>query len=184
MQPERPPRATARPPRRRAPSLGAGRRWIAAATFTPAWAPARGRHPLAGYGAALLLQGVALVALILLAEVLVGFAFPSLLATLVVALIALTWGAGPSLVATLAGTALLAGLLLSPLLHLNETPLGRGVALGLYVAVGVTLTALASQNVRARRDAQDRVQRQLELPATTTKTAGRLDRPLVGMTYA
>ncbi len=28
------------------------------------------------------------------------------------------------------------------------------------------------------------VQRQLELPVATTKTAGRLDRPLVGMTYA
>ncbi len=171
MQPERPPRiAAARPPRRRVPSVGALGRWVQANTFTPPWLPARWRHPSMGYLVAVLLQGVAGAVVVLLAQVLVGFAFPSLLATLAVALIALTWGAGPSLLGTLTGATVLAALLLSPLLHIHEKAVGRGVALGLYVAVGVTLTALASQSVRARRDAQDRGRRAAEEAARLTAT--------------
>jgi len=170
MQPERPPRIAARPPRRRVPSVGALGRWVQANTFTPPWLPARWRHPSMGYLVAVLLQGVAGAVVVLLAQVLVGFAFPSLLATLAVALIALTWGAGPSLLGTLTGATVLAALLLSPLLHIHEKAVGRGVALGLYVAVGVTLTALASQSVRARRDAQDRGRRAAEEAARLTAT--------------
>jgi hypothetical protein len=121
------------PPLRILRAWGAGRRWLTHNTFTLSWLPERWRHPLTGYLVAVLLPGVALAVVMLLAEVLVGFAFPALLATLVVALIALTWGVGPSLAATLVGVAILAGLLLSPLLHLNETALGRSGARSRWV---------------------------------------------------
>jgi len=143
-------------------SGGALWRWARANTFTPPWLPPRWRHPFVGYVGAVLLQGVAVAVVVLLAKVLIGFAFPSLLATLVVALLALTWGVGPSLLGALAGATFLAGVLLSPVLHVQETALGRGVALGLYGAVGVALTALASRVVRARHDAHDRAHREAE----------------------
>ncbi len=139
-------------------------------TFTPSFVPPWARRPFVGYLVAVLLQAAAIAVVVLLAEVLVGFAFPALLSILVVALIALSWGVGPALVAALMGVALLGALLRSPVLHLNETSVGRAVALCLYLAVSGVLSSLASQIVRARQDAQDRARRETEAAARLTAT--------------
>ncbi len=156
MQPERPPRrAAARPPRRRVPSVGALGRWVRANIFTPPWLPARWRRPSAGYLAAVLLQGVAGAVVALLAMVSAGAASPTLFSLLTVALVALTWGAGPSLLATLMGTVLLGALLRSSVLHIAENDAGRWEVLTLFLVVGAALSALASRVARERRDARD-----------------------------
>jgi len=161
MQSECPPRVTTRPPRRRAPSLGAlvhwvplGR-WVGTNTLTPPWLPARWRHPLVGYLAAVLLQVVAVAVMAVLALVSDGVAAPTLFSLLAVALVALTWGTRPSLLATLAGTALLGALLRSPALHIAENEAGRWEVQGLFLIVGGCLSALASRVARERRDARD-----------------------------
>ncbi len=152
MQSECPPA----PPRvRRVPSLGALGHWVGANTLTPPWLPARWRHPLVGYLAAVLLQVVAVAGVAVLALVSHGIASPTLLSLLAVALVALTWGAGPSLLATLAGTALLGALLRSPALHIAESEAGRWEVQGLFLVVGGCLGALASRVARERRDARD-----------------------------
>ena len=162
--------ATERPAAKTRRLWDAVRRWFVNNTFTPSFVPSWARKPFVGYLVAVLLQVAAIAVVVLLAEVLVGFAFPALLSILVVALIALTWGLGPALVAALTGVALLGGLLRSGVLHLNETGVGRAVALGLYLAVSGVLSALASQIVRARQDAQDRARRETEAAARLTAT--------------
>lgn len=130
--------------------------WFAATTFASPWLPAPWGQPLVGYGAAVLLQGVAAGAVLLLATVLHGFAFPALLSLLLIALTALSWGAGPSLVATFSGAILLTGLLHSAALHLKENTTVHVTSIAIYLAIGSISSALASQIERMRRDAQAR----------------------------
>ncbi len=80
--------------------------WLLAHTFVPRWAPARWRRPVIGYGLAVLLQVVAAATTRLLTGTFPTYSFPGLLEIVVVALIALSWGAGPSLLATLVGVGL------------------------------------------------------------------------------
>ena len=154
MHTQRPPIAdpTGWPERGDAPWAVAAR-WFAAHTFAPTGLPERWRHPLLGYLAAVLLEGAAVVVVVLLADIFDGFAFPALLSLLMVALVALTWGLGPSLLATLLGGVLLGWLLRTNLLHLYEHTTGRVVALALFLGAAACLSILASRVERARRGA-------------------------------
>lgn len=134
----------------------AGRRWLAATTFNPSWLPGPWGQPFVGYGTAVLLQGAAVGIVLLLAEVLHGFAFPSLLSLLFITLTALAWGAGPSLLATLSGAILLTALLHSPTLHLRENVPVHVVSIAIYLAAGSAASLLASQIERTRREAHAR----------------------------
>ncbi len=130
------------------------RQWLGASTFTPSWLPDRWGHPLVGYLMAVLLQAAATIVTLLLIDTVQPFLFPSLLATFIVALVALTWGAGPSLLATLVGAVLVHVLLLPPLLdHAGKRP-GQPVAGALFVVVGISISIAVSQTERARRDAR------------------------------
>lgn len=97
--------------------------WLSVQTHPARWLPPRWHHPVVGYLAALLLVLLA-SGLTLLLEVL----FPPLvlqgsLLGLVTVVVALNWGKGPSLLATLAGGILLAEVVLP--LHFSWT-LDRG----------------------------------------------------------
>jgi PAS domain-containing protein len=72
----------------------------------------------------------------------------------VVVLIALGWGAGPGLFATAVGTFLLYFVVLPP--HFSFDLANPSDALGLvvYLVVGTGISLLASQSVRARRQAE------------------------------
>jgi K+-sensing histidine kinase KdpD len=107
-----------------------------------------------GYLAAGLLQMAATLATRLLMHVLDPFLFPALLALVLVALVALTWGAGPSLLATLVGVVLLDYCVLPPLVALTGTRPDQPVAGLLVIAAGVVISIAVSQTERARRDAQ------------------------------
>jgi signal transduction histidine kinase len=97
---------------------------------------------------------VAILATRLLMHALAPFLFPSLLAIVLVALVALIWGAGPSLLATLVGVVLLHVLVMPPLLDLAGKRPGQPVAGLLFVAAGIVISIAVSQTERARRDAQ------------------------------
>ena len=60
---------------------------------SPLWLPARWRQPAAGYLAAVLLQALAVLATSLLTRAFPAFNFPSALPLLMVAFVALSWGA-------------------------------------------------------------------------------------------
>ncbi|HEY7355923.1 MAG TPA: ATP-binding protein [Ktedonobacterales bacterium] len=129
-------------------------RWFQVNTFAPAWLGKRWSHPLLGITAAILLPLLALG----LRHVLM-YAFPQgsffvALSLLIVAIIALSWGAGPSVVSTLVGAILLITVVLPS--RLGQPPDFDDVAVSAleYLLAGFAISALASQNERARRTAQ------------------------------
>src|SRR3989442_2961718 len=81
--------------------------WVQANTFVPSWLPAPLRHPALGYPAAVMLEVLAVALTLLLMADMPAFSLPGLLVVLVVVLVALNWGGGPSLLATPVGGALL-----------------------------------------------------------------------------
>src|SRR5579871_4210077 len=93
---------------------GALRRWLLANTFAPTWLPGRWRHPLVGYLLAVLLVLAAVGVDGALAQSLPAFAFSGLVPILAIAAVALSWGAGPSLLATILGAFLLYYIVVPP----------------------------------------------------------------------
>src|SRR5262249_51161860 len=71
--------------------------WVQTPTFVPAWLPVRWQHPLTGYGAAVLLQALAVLLTYSLLIVVPTFPSHTLLVMVVVVLVSLTFGAGPSI---------------------------------------------------------------------------------------
>ncbi len=127
--------------------------WIRAHTFVPDWLPTHWQHPLAGYAVAVLLQVVASLITLRLPHLVPTFSLAGLLELLVVALVAVSWGVGPCILAALLGAALLEWLVL---------PLGFGqhfthpddlVEVGWFLAVGLALGAVIGQTEGARRRA-------------------------------
>jgi len=132
--------------------------WLRANTFVPPWLPARWRHPATGYFLAAALQVLAAVITCLLIGFVSTYLFPGLLELLVVMFIALTWGAGPSLFATLLGVALEEIVVLTILV--GDVGVTGGsvveVTLFLVIGIGISLVASASEQSRRRAQAQER----------------------------
>src|SRR5205085_2779752 len=90
------------------------RHWLEDETFTPPWLTGRWTHPAVGYLAAVLLQVITVTGLVGLVRLFPSFQFQEAVGILVVLVVALTWGVGPSLVATVVGGILLVLVLLPP----------------------------------------------------------------------
>jgi signal transduction histidine kinase len=146
-------RGLSRPWLRAQGATEAARRWLLAHSFAPAWLPAQVRHPGFGYFFAVLLA----TASVLVTHV-TSVVFPVPLAGIIpvlgVVLVALAWGTGASLFATLVSAALLYMLVLSPNLAWSLVAVEDMVAILLYVGVGFIVSLLASQTERARRHAE------------------------------
>ncbi len=138
-------------------SLAAGwtrtRRWLLANTFMPSRWP-KDKYPRAGaYLLALTLQALAAVATLLVAHLFPTFSFPDALGILAIALAAFTWGAAPSLAATLLGVWLLEAVILPHLAHGPISHAGDVVEIVVYLSVGGIVSVVASQTERARQRA-------------------------------
>src|SRR5260370_19082848 len=116
--------------------------WVRANTFAPSWLPARLRHPALGYVAAVILEVIAVVLTLLLTD-LPTFNVPGLLVVLVVVLVALNWGGGPSLLATLVGGALLDFVIFPSRFGWSFATATDGVPVGLVLSGGLPLSLLA-----------------------------------------
>jgi hypothetical protein len=95
------------------------RHWLVAHTFAPPFLTGRWSHPAVGYLLAVVLQVVTVTGLVELIRLFPSFQFQEALLILVVLVVALTWGAGPGLLATLVGAVLLTFLLLPPVYSLK-----------------------------------------------------------------
>ena len=138
----------------------AGRRggvmgWIQENTFAPEWLPERLSYPLIGYLAAAFIVGMSTVLVLLLLALFPSFAFHGILVLVGVVLVAMGWGAGPGLLATLLGTFALYFVVLSPDASWLHTDPADGVGLATYLLVGAAISLLAGQNERARRQAEE-----------------------------
>jgi signal transduction histidine kinase/PAS domain-containing protein len=149
-----------------------GARWIATSTLQPAWLPPRWRHPAVGYVVAGVAQIITVLFTAGLGALLPGLEFRSDLPLLVTVLIALTFGAGPSLFATLVGTALVDYFLIPPLGSFVITERHNQAGAMLFLAVGVAISILASQVARSQRTAEEAG---AEAQAARAEAAGRAE---------
>jgi K+-sensing histidine kinase KdpD len=124
-----------------------------AAQLIPHWLVRDADHPLMGYFAALLLSNVTLSATILLVRFFPTFAYPAALNILGILIIALMWGAGPSLFATLLETLLLNLVLLPPEFAWSFHALAHWVDSGTFLLIGLAISLIASRIERAREQA-------------------------------
>ncbi|MDQ2715847.1 MAG: ATP-binding protein [Chloroflexota bacterium] len=129
-------------------------RWFLANTFSPHWMPMWLRHPLVGCLVAILLEVAAVFITALLGHIFPGVSFSGLLAVLGIALVALNWGAGPSLFATLVGAVLLDFVTLPPHFAWSFHSVDTVVQETLFLVAGLFISIIASQAGRARRDAE------------------------------
>lgn len=129
--------------------------WTQDNTFLPAWLPEPLQHPVALLAlAALLALGASVVSLLLVAAV-PSFSFLGIIDLTLVALIALTWGAAPSLLAALVAAILLETLVLPQTASGGPTrPIDLVESLIFLLACGA-IGVIASRTERARRRAVD-----------------------------
>jgi len=128
--------------------------WLQANTTTPDFLPSSWSHPIFGYVIAVLFQFVAVTIITLLVQFFPSFHFPEAPVLIIVLLVALCWGLGPSVVATLVGVALLVFLVLSPDFSLVMGQVMDAVSIVLCTVVGLIASILASQVQRARHHAE------------------------------
>ena len=128
-------------------------RWLLVNTFAPQWLPKPWHHPIIGYVIGLALQIMAALGTISLMHIFPTFVFSGLLEILCVAIIALNFGTGPSLLSTLVGITLLNFFVLPPHSSFSLSDVQSFVESILFLLVGITISIVASQVERARRGA-------------------------------
>jgi signal transduction histidine kinase/PAS domain-containing protein len=133
--------------------------WVRANTFAPSWLPARLRHPALGYVAAVILEVIAVMLTLLLTD-LPTFNAPGLLAILVVVLVALNWGGGPSLLATLVGGTLLDFVIFPSRFGWSFATATDVVRVGLVLVVGLLISLVAGHVARAASQAHQEAEAQ------------------------
>src|SRR6266446_7070095 len=119
--------------------------WFVINTFAPRWLHSRWSHPALGYAVAVLLQAVIVFAVSALIHVYPTFLFLADLVILVVMLVALGWGAGPSIFATIVGAVLLIFLIFPPYFSLAIERTEDVLGVCFYVIVGLIVSVFASQ---------------------------------------
>jgi signal transduction histidine kinase len=127
--------------------------WLEANTFIPPWLPSRWHRKRFGYSVAALAQVVMTLVTWLLLHLYPTFSFVGILNFLVVALIALSWGAVPALVATVVGAVSLEALLVLPPFTWPTHPAGELVEISLFLVAGLIAAVGASRTEGARRHA-------------------------------
>jgi signal transduction histidine kinase len=128
-------------------------RWLQANTFAPPWLPARWRHLATGYVLVVLLQVTAAIFTRLLIGFFSAYSFPGLVELLIVALMALSFGSGPALFATLLGVALEELVVLPVRIGEGQFDLGDLLEIALFLAVGVSISVVASATEASRQRA-------------------------------
>jgi K+-sensing histidine kinase KdpD len=125
-------------------------RWFKTNVSIPRWYPVFFQRSFLGYLLAVLAVSCAVLLDVLLMHSFPSFGLSSLVTLLAVVIIALSWGAGPCLVATLLGTVLLDWLIFPRLSHLSGDPV-RVLDDLMVLVVGLTVTAFTSRRMRQRR---------------------------------
>lgn len=128
--------------------------WLKRSTHPAPWVSPRWHHPAIGYLAAILLVLLASSVTVVLQMLLPSFSFLQALVVLVIVLIAFSWGQGPSLLATLLGALLLISVITPPFMSWALNDLADLLDLLLFLAAGLVISLLAGQTGRARWHAE------------------------------
>jgi signal transduction histidine kinase len=124
-------------------------RWFAQYSF----------HFLARYFGAVLLSGASIAATFALVDLMPTFAYPGSLVILATLMTALLWGAGPSLLATLLEALLLNVVILPPQFSWSLSTLHQIIETVLFLLIGFIISLVASRIQQARAEAVNAWQR-------------------------
>ncbi len=138
--------------------------WLSMNTFTPGFLTDPWRHPVIGYIVAVLVPLVSVTITLLLLAIFSFSTLTDVLPLLGIACVALLWGTGPGLLATLNSTVLLNVVILSPQFTWSTT-LKDVVETVLFLALGLILSFVVSRIEKARTDAEVARERVEELVA-------------------
>src|SRR5579884_3554080 len=106
-----------------------------------------------GYFGAILLSGIVVAITFLLVYFFPTFSYPGAISIVGIVVIALRWGAGPSLLATLFIALLLDVVILPPQFALSLQTAQQAIDTAVFVLVGITMSMVASRIERARVEA-------------------------------
>jgi signal transduction histidine kinase len=126
-------------------------RWIQVNTFAPKWLPEQLRHPVVGYLAAALIEGAAVSLILVMLFLVPDFDYYAIFTLMGVVLVAIGWGTGPGLMATLVSTLLLEYVTATPRFSWTVDNLADGAGLVVYLVVGVSISVLAGWSGQTRR---------------------------------
>ena len=131
------------------------RQWVRANTFTPSWLPTRLRHPDLGYLAAVIVEVIAVALTLLLMMVVPAFSLLDVLVILGAMLVALNWGGGPGLLATLVSVVLLSYAVFPPKFSWSIVRVEEAVGVGLVLVVGLLISLVAGHVARRSQGRQE-----------------------------
>jgi PAS domain-containing protein len=120
-------------------------------TLAPQWLPEPLRRPLVGYLAAALIEGVAVSLILVVLSLVPDFDLYAIFTLMGVVFVALSWGAGPGLLATLVSALVLDFVAGTPRFSWSISNLADGIGLTSYLVVGVSISLLAGRSGQARR---------------------------------
>ena len=118
------------------------------------WVKRWWHHPIIGCLIALLLQAIVVILMILLVPIFPTLVISGLLIILATLIVALDWGAGPSLFSAAVGAILFNYFLLPPHFEWNIQDPQQVIETGVFLLVGVTISLLAGRTKHARLEAE------------------------------
>src|SRR5262245_13575157 len=110
--------------------------WLKRGTHPAPWLSPRWHHPVYGYLVALLLEVFTAGVIVLLQMLHPALGFLDVLLVLIIVLVALSWGQGPSLLATVLGVIPLIFVITPPTFTWEVSGIPNFIDIGLYLATG------------------------------------------------
>jgi K+-sensing histidine kinase KdpD len=138
---------------------GPERRWkrltlrLRAYTFTPEWLPAPWNHPVLSYVFAILVPLGSMIMALLLRQLFLTFVFPGVLLVIAILIVALLWGTGPGLLATLWGTILFNIIVLAPQYSLSLNTIQDIFETCFLLVLGIIISLVVSRIEQVRAEA-------------------------------
>jgi len=127
--------------------------WLSSFTITPEWVPAPWNHPLSGFICAILMPFASILLALLLKHIFLTFVFPATLIIIAIVVVALLWGTGPGILATLWGTILFNLIILSPQYSFSINTFLDVFETCFLLAIGIIMSLGASRIERVRHEA-------------------------------
>jgi PAS domain S-box-containing protein len=127
--------------------------WLRTSTFTPEWLPAPWNHAISGYIFAILIPLASIILTLLLKQIFLTFVFPGVLIIVAILVVAILWGTGPGLLATLWGTILFNLNVLSPQYSLNLNTFQDVFETCFLLVIGIIMSLVVSRMEHVRAEA-------------------------------
>ncbi len=147
------------------------RRWLQTSAFSPAIISGPLARPAAGYFIACFSQICILGIVIWLVHMWPQIHFPEALPLLAIMLVALGWGTGPSIVATIMGALLISLHWLLPHIFFSVATVEDSIGVFIYLGVGLMISVLTSRVQRAHHHNTTEQQRLLQRLRTSERQA-------------